>query len=82
MPMVGNDRRCDADLGARCGEVGVGLCERLIRGLDLRFERIEFGVVEDGPPVAARDGVGGFGRLPAVLPGLVLSLNASGPVSL
>src|SRR6185437_13964731 len=60
----------DADLGARGGEVGVGLRESLVCGFDLWLELVQFGVVEDSPPGTAGNGVGGFGLLPCGVAGV------------
>ncbi len=57
-------RVLDAQVGAGGAQVGVGDLQSLVGGGDLRLEGVEAVVVEDGPPVAAGDGVLGLGGLP------------------
>ncbi len=62
----GGDSWCEAgavvsDLCAASRETGFGGLEALVRCDDLRFQGVQLGVVEDGPPFAAQDGVRGAG---------------------
>ena len=57
----------ELDLGAGFAEACLGGLEVLIGGGDLRLKGVQFGIVEDGPPVAAESGIGWFGRLPGAV---------------
>ena len=55
----------DADGGAGFAELRFGLQHVLVGDVDLLFEGIERGVVEDLPPLAAEHSVAGLRFLPA-----------------
>ena len=59
----------EAGGGASLIHAGHGGAEVLVGGEGVGFEAGEDGVVEDIPPVAFGEGVGGFGRFPAPVGG-------------
>ena len=62
----GAGRRGRSGLRAGGLEVGVGLLEGLVGGVDLGFERVELRIAEELPPVALELSVAGLRGLPAV----------------
>ena len=68
-------RAAELDERSCLAKAGLGRLDALIGGRNLGLERIELGIPEDGPPLAAQPGVGGLGELPA---GLLLEGRSHG----
>ena len=54
----------EADQRARLAEPCIRGLEILVVGGHLRLQRIQLGIAEDLPPLAARSRIGGLGHLP------------------